>query len=101
MEKSNLQPKDTSPSFSRRRIVLLGKDSDSIIKTFFGSSATVAIFILALITIFLFKEGAGFIGQYHKSLQEYRLSGLEYIDILKENRENHTALNRYLTSIRS
>ena len=101
MEKITLEPKDTSPSFSRRRIVLLGKDSDSIIKSFFGSSATVAIFILALITIFLFKEGAGFIGQYHKSLQEYRLSGLEYIDILKENRENHTALNRYLTAIRS
>jgi phosphate transport system permease protein len=101
MENGNLQPKDTSPSFSRRRIVLFGKDSDSIIKSFFGSTATIAIFILALITIFLFKEGAGFIEQYHKSLKEYRLSGLEYIDILKENRESHTALTQYATDIRS
>ena len=101
MENGNLQPKDTSPSFSRRRIVLFGKDSDSIIKSFFGSTATVAIFILALITIFLFKEGAGFIEQYHKSLKDYRLSGLEYIDILKENRESHTALTQYATDIRS
>ena len=49
------------PAFSRRRAVLFGKDSDSIIKSFFGSSATVAIVVLTLITIFLFKEGAGFI----------------------------------------
>lgn len=101
MENGNLKLKKTSPSFSRRRIVLFGKDSDSIIKSFFGSTATVAIFILALITIFLFKEGAGFIEQYHKSLKEYRLSGLEYVDILKENRESYTALTQYATDIRS
>lgn len=89
------------PSFSRKRAIFMGKDSDSIIKSFFGSSATVAIVILTLITIFLFREGAGFIGQYHKSLIEYRLSGLEYVDILKENRDKHTALSRYLTDIRA
>lgn len=101
MEDPNLEPKDTAPSFSRKRLVLFGKDSDSIIKSFFGSSATISIVVLALITIFLFKEGAGFINQYHKSLKEYRLSGLEYVDILKENRENFTDLNRLLTDIRS
>lgn len=89
------------PAFSKRRALFLGQDSDSIIKTFFGSNAMVAIVILALITIFLFKEGAGFAGLYHKSLQEYRLSGLEYVDILKEKREDYTELNRYLNDVKA
>lgn len=61
----------------------------------------IAIIVLALITIFLFKEGAGFIGLYHKSIQEYRLSGLEYVDILKEQRDDYTELTRYLSDIKS
>lgn len=97
-------PKQTDlnkPAFSKKRALFLGKDSDSIIKTFFGSNAMVAIVILALITIFLFKEGAGFMGLYHKSLEEYRLSGLEYVDILKEKREDYTELTRYLNDVKS
>lgn len=91
----------SKPAFSKRRALFLGQDSDSIIKTFFGSNAMIAIVILALITIFLFKEGAGFVGLYHKSLEEYRLSGLEYVDILKEKREDYTALTRYLNDVKA
>ena len=94
-------PQTPKPAFSKRRALFLGKDSDSIIKSFFGSNAMVAILVLALITIFLFKEGAGFVGLYHKSLQEYRQSGLEYVDILKESREDYTELNRYLNDIKT
>lgn len=61
----------------------------------------VAIVVLALITLFLFKEGAGFVGLYHKSLQEYRMSGLEYVDILKEQRDDYTELSRYLNDIKA
>lgn len=61
----------------------------------------VAILVLGLITIFLFKEGAGFVQLYHKSLQEYRLSGLEYVDILKEKREGYTSLTRYLNDMKA
>jgi len=93
--------KDSTPAFSKRRALFLGRDSDSIIKTFFGSNAMVAMLVLALITIFLFKEGAGFIGLYHKSLQEYRHSGLEYVDILKEQRDDYTELNRYLNDVKA
>lgn len=93
--------KDAPPAFSKRRTLFLGNDSDSIIKTFFGSHAMVAMVVLALITIFLFKEGAGFIGLYHKSLQEYRQSGLEYVDILKEQRNDYTELTRYLNDIKA
>ena len=101
MSKEDLQPKDTRPEFSKRRVIVFGKDSDSIIKGFFGCTATVAIVVLFLITLFLIKEGAGFVGQYQKSLKQYRLSGLEYVDILKERREDHTALMRYLSDIRA
>jgi len=89
------------PAFSKRKALVFGKDSDSIIKTFFGSNAIVSILILLLITIFLFKEGAGFVSLYHKSMQDYRLSGLEYVDVLKEKREDYTALSRYLNDIKS
>ena len=92
---------NSKPAFSKRRALFLGQDSDSIIKKFFGSSAMVAILVLGLITIFLFKEGAGFVGLYHKSLQEYRLSGLEYVDILKEKRESYTSLTRYLNDVKA
>ena len=81
--------------------MLLGKNTDSIIKAFFGSHALVAIVVLALITIFLFKEGAGFVGLYHRSIQDYRLSGLEYVDILKEKRDDYVALTRYLNDIKA
>lgn len=92
---------NSTPAFSKRRALFWGKDSDSIIKTSFGSNAMVAIVVLALITIFLFKEGAGFVGLYHKSLQEYRKSGLEYVDILKEQRDDYTELTRYLNDIKA
>jgi phosphate transport system permease protein len=95
------QPDRPKPAFSKRRALFLGQDSDSIIKKFFGSSAMVAILVLGLITIFLFKEGAGFVQLYHKSLQEYRLSGLEYVDILKEKRESYTSLTRYLNDVKA
>ena len=82
-------------SFSHRKSILLGLDSDSIIKKFFGSTAMVAILVLGLITIFLFKEGAGFIGLYHKSLKEYRGGTLKKIlDSI-----GVTSLNKLMTEL--
>ncbi|MEM7792564.1 MAG: phosphate ABC transporter permease subunit PstC, partial [Verrucomicrobiota bacterium] len=101
MNKTPSQAKSPKPVFSNRRALVFGKDSDSLIKSFFGSNAMVAIVILGLITIFLFKEGSGFVGQYHKSLQDYRLSGLEYVDILKEKQDAYTALTRFLNDIKA
>lgn len=91
----------SAPLFKKRRKLLFGKNSDSIIKVFFGSHAMVALVVLALITIFLFKEGAGFIGLYHKSMREYRLSGLEYVALLKEQREGYVKLNQYLDDLKA
>ena len=79
----------------------MGQDSDSLIKAFFGSSAILSIFLLALITVFLIKEGANFAPLYKKSLQQYRLSGLEYVDILKKQRDASTRLGKELNSIKT
>src|SRR5262249_43692712 len=67
---------------------------------FFGSNALVAIVVLALITIFLFREGFGFFGQNLANLRLYRRAGLEYVDIIRDQAQQHAALSRKLGEIR-
>ncbi|MEP6810822.1 MAG: phosphate ABC transporter permease subunit PstC, partial [Chthoniobacterales bacterium] len=74
--------------------------SDRAIKLFFGSNALVAIVVLALITVFLFREGFGFFGQNLSGIRRYRASGEEYVDIMRQYSEAQTALSRGLNSIR-
>jgi phosphate transport system permease protein len=70
------------------------------IRYFFGGNAVVAILVLALITIFLFREGFGFFGENLRSLRLYRTSGLEYVDIIRAQSERHASLTRSLNRIR-
>src|SRR3954467_4711470 len=70
------------------------------IRYFFGGNALVAIVVLALITIFLFREGFGFFGENLRSLRLYRTSGLEYVDIIRGQSEKHASLTRSLNRIR-
>jgi phosphate transport system permease protein len=70
------------------------------IKAFFGGNALVAIIVLALITIFLFREGFGFFGQNLTNLRLYRQAGLEYVDIIRDVSTQHEALSRKLSDIR-
>ena len=74
--------------------------TESAIKAFFGSNALVAIVVLALITIFLFREGFGFFGQNLANLRLYRRAGLEYVDIIRDQAQQHAALSRKLGEIR-
>jgi phosphate transport system permease protein len=83
-------------SASRRRRL----SAEAAIKAFFGSNALVAIVVLALITIFLFREGSGFFAQNLANLRLYRRAGLEYVDIIRAQAENYTALSRQLSNIR-
>jgi phosphate transport system permease protein len=83
-------------SASRRRRI----STEAAIKAFFGSNALVAIVVLALITIFLFREGFGFFGQNLANLRLYRRAGLEYVDIIRGQAEGHAALSRALSEIR-
>src|SRR3954462_2601295 len=70
------------------------------IKAFFGGNALVAVIVLALITIFLFREGFGFFGQNLANLRLYREAGLEYVDIIRGVSAKHEALSRNLSEIR-
>src|SRR4051812_26155232 len=73
---------------------------EQAIKAFFGGNALVAVIVLALITIFLFREGFGFFGQNLANLRLYRHAGLEYVDIIRGVSAEHEALSRKLSEIR-
>src|SRR5437588_9323744 len=74
--------------------------ADDFIKAFFGSNALIAIVVLALITIFLFREGFGFFGQNLRNIRLYRRAGLEYVDIMRDAANAHVALSRGLNLTR-
>lgn len=80
---------------------MLGLTLEDAIRIFFGGNAVVAVVVLALITYFLFREGAGFVGQNRTNLEIYRQAGLEYVDLVRGQAEGHAALERYLTDLRA
>ena len=51
-----------------------------------------AIFILLLICVFLFREAAGFLPEHHRGLTQWRQTGQEYVDFLKKTVNDHTRL---------
>ena len=67
---------------------------------YFGANALLAIVVLVLITIFLFREGIGFFPENLNNLRLYRQSGLEYVDFVRGQVDDHTALSRYLQDLR-
>lgn len=81
--------------FDRKRLRL-----DHFIKAFFGSNALISIVVLGLITLFLFREGAGFFPQNLQNLRNYRLAGLEYVGMMRDQVEAFTMLNRNLQDLR-
>ncbi|MDB6167655.1 MAG: pstC [Verrucomicrobia bacterium] len=95
-------PARSLPHFlaNKSRIRVFGLDFDDCIRVFFGGNAVISIIVLALITYFLFREGAGFFGQNYRNLAVYRQAGLEYVDYLRAQQDDHTALTRYLSDLR-
>jgi phosphate transport system permease protein len=87
--------------FRSRRLHLFGLDSDDLVKAFFGGNATLAIVVLVLIMVFLFKEGAGFFGQHGSDMELYRKSGLECADYMAHQVDDFYSLSKYLTSVES
>ncbi len=90
------------PSFLRHRarFRVLGLTVDDMIRAFFGGNAIVSVVVLALITVFLFKEGYSFFGDNRRNLETYRRAGLEYVDIMRAQLQDHIALTRYLSDLR-
>lgn len=87
-------------AIKRRRFRFLGLSLDDGIRFFFGGNAFVAVLVLGLITVFLFREGAGFFAQNRDNLRIYRQAGLEYVDIIRRVESEHVALTRELFAIR-
>jgi phosphate transport system permease protein len=85
---------------NKSKFRFFGLTFDDCVRVFFGGNAIVSIIVLTLITIFLFREGAGFLGQNRQNLVVYRRAGLEYIDFIRAQQEDHTALTRYLSDVR-
>ena len=93
---------DTRPPFAiaKTRTRFFGLSFDECIQSFFGGSALVAVLVLGLITLFLFREGAAFFTQNRQSITVYRQAGLEYVDHIRQQERDHTALTRYLSDLR-
>jgi len=91
-----------APTFviGKARTRLFGLTMDECIQAFFGGNALMAVVVLALITVFLFREGAQFFSQNHDNIRIYREAGLEYVDYIRQQSEDHTALTRYLFDVR-
>ncbi|MBM3872862.1 MAG: phosphate ABC transporter permease subunit PstC [Verrucomicrobia bacterium] len=91
-----------APDFpvTKRRLRFFGLTSDELVQLFFRGNAMVSVLVLALITLFLFKEGLAFFGQNQRNLEVYRRAGLDYVDQLRQQEQDHTALNRYLLEVR-
>lgn len=85
---------------NRHQFRLFGLTPDELIKYFFNGNAVVAVVVLALITVFLFREGVGFFGKNLRDLRLYRLAGLEYVDFIRHQVDDHTALVRSLNDLR-
>jgi phosphate transport system permease protein len=91
-----------TPSFAivKKRLSFFGLTLDECIQVFFGGNAFIAVVVLALITYFLFREGSEFFGQNRQNLTVYRQAGLEYVDFMRRQEQEHTALTRGLFELR-
>lgn len=69
--------------FKSRRFKLFGVfDTQPLIKGIFGFYASIAIFALILICLFLLKEAWAFPGLHYDGLSSYRKTGKEYVGYL-------------------
>jgi phosphate transport system permease protein len=80
MSPDSHQSDEKTNSFQRS-----GFSFEGIIKFFFASNAGLTIILLLLIMVFLLKEGLGFFPGYRRELEVYRIAGLEFVDISREN----------------
>jgi phosphate transport system permease protein len=80
MSPDSFQFDEKTNSFQRS-----GFSFEGTIKFFFASNAGLTIVILLLIMVFLIKEGLGFFPNYRRELEVYRIAGLEFVDISREN----------------
>lgn len=106
MDSTTVEPPANPPvagrfAIAKKRTRFFGLTSDECIRAFFGGNAFIAVVVLALITIFLFREGFDFFQQNRwQSLSVYRVAGLEYVDFVRHQEAEHQQLSRELGGIR-
>lgn len=78
----------------KRGVSLLGLrfTVDGIVKGFFGGNAYLAIIFLLFICLFLLRAAVGFFPGYKTELREARQSGVEFVNVIKEETAGYTAL---------
>ena len=59
------------------------------------------IIALAMIIFLFFRESLGFFPEYQKSLQNYRASGIEYVDLLNERYDSFIEIDHELIELRA
>lgn len=91
-----MSPEESSAHPNPHRFQKRGFSYEQAIKYFFASNAGLTIVILALIIIFLLKEGLGFFPGYQRELEVYRVAGLEFVDISRKNLTAHEQLSSVL-----
>lgn len=84
--------------FSSRRFRLFGVfDIQDLIQWVFAAKASIAIIVLILICVFLWKEAQGFFPINHHELETYRHTGQEFVDYIREERDLHREVSGSLT----
>lgn len=84
----------------RRRSWFFGISGDKVAKLFFQSNAAISVVVLALITFTIFRDAVGFIPQNRENLAVYRLAGLEFVDLLRAQVKDFSAMSRFLSELR-
>ncbi|MDA3872833.1 MAG: phosphate ABC transporter permease subunit PstC [Kiritimatiellae bacterium] len=99
MSKPTSETPFSAESIKKQGGGIFGVEWGTLIKAFFGGNAFVAMFVLALITIFLFREGAEFFPQYRKDMELYRASGQEFVGLLKTELDQFDILQQQLSEV--
>ncbi len=84
-------------AFKRKGIRVFGLGKAEFIKYFFGGNASLAIVVLILICVFLMIEAAGFLPGNRRGLEDYRKSGQEFVDFIRDEINQHTATTTKLS----
>ncbi len=96
-----LRPPTGEALLRKRGGSFLGLTGDRFVKYVFQGNAAISIVVLALITFTIFKDAVGFLPANHENLAIYRLAGLEYVDLFREQVTAHSTISRYLASVRT
>lgn len=94
------RPRTREALLRRRRGWFFGLSAERLVRLVFQGNATISVIVLALITFTIFRDAVGFIPQNRENLTVYRLAGLEFVDLLRGQVNDHRAISRYLTNLR-